>query len=330
MTGCGNISSSSSNPRDSKKTAPKRNRQSVRYVDNCVRGLLLVITGLLVSSISIAQLRKQFVVEDDSNFDEVDFTLTATSGSYFISPTHNSNPINIYGKVFTETSNPNFQHHTRDRINYVNLNLQEDGEEDLSKALSFKMFGPQQRTDNEWNVYLSQNKPLCLNLHYGIGDAVVDLSGIPVSKLKISSGSADVKVGYHPGLGNKVKMDTFYVKVDLGSISINRMDLAKASTVIADVGFGDLTLDFSDRSLVKSEVVATVGAGNLEILVPKKNSPIKIVVHNSPLCHVKISKSFDEVEENVFVNSSYFADAENVLIFNLDVALGNIAFKEVR
>ena len=96
------------------------------------------------------------------------------------------------------------------------------------------------------------------------------------------------------------------------------------------VGFGDLTLDYSDQVLIKSNVTATVGAGNLEILVPKRNSPIKIVVHNSPLCHVKISKSFDEVEDNVFVNSSYTPDAENLLTFNLDVALGNIVFKEVR
>lgn len=278
----------------------------------------------------MAQLRKQFVVEDDDNFDEVIFTLTATSGTYFISPTHNPNPVNIYGKIFTETSNPDFQYHTKGRVNYINLNLQENSEEDLSKALSIKMFGQPEKGDNEWNVYLSQKKPLCLNLHYGIGDAVVDLSGIPVSKLKISSGSAAVKVGYHPGLENKVQMDTFYVKVDLGSININRMDLAKARAVIADVGFGDLTLDFSDQVLVKSEVTATVGAGSLEILVPKKDSPIKIVIHNSPLCHVKISKSFDEVEDNVFVNSSYSADAENLLTFNLDVALGNIVFKEVR
>jgi len=295
-----------------------------------VRGLLIVIIGFIMSSMCMAQLRKQFVVEDDNGFDQVDFTLTATSGSYFISPTHNSNPVNIYGKVFTETSNPNFEHYTRGRINYVNLNLQENSEEDLSKALSIKMFGQEEHADNEWNVYLSQKKPLCLNLHYGIGDAVVDLSGIPVSKLKISSGSADVKVEYHPGLENKVQMDTFYVKVDMGSINIHRMDLAKAKEVIADVGFGDLTLDFSDQVLIKSNVTATVGAGNLEILVPKRNSPIKIVVHNSPLCHVKISKSFDEVEDNVFVNSSYTPDAENLLTFNLDVALGNIIFKEVR
>lgn len=270
------------------------------------------------------------MVEDDNGFDQVDFTLTATSGSYFISPTHNSNPVNIYGKVFTAASNPNFQHHTRDRINYVNLNLQENSQEDLSEALSFKMFSEEEKTENEWNVYLSQKKPLCLNLYYGIGDAVVDLSGIPVSKLKISSGSANVKVAYHPGLGNKVQMDTFYVKVDMGSIDINRMDLAKAGAVIADVGFGELTLDFSGEVLIKSDVTATVGAGNLEILVPKKNSPIKIIVHNSPLCHVRISKSFQEVEDNIFVNSSYAPDADNLLTFNLDVALGNIVFKEVR
>ena len=81
-------------------------------------------------------MRKQFVVEDDDNFDEVNFTLEATSGTYFISPTHNPNPINIYGKISTESYNPEFRNHLQNRVNYVNLNLQENGKADLDHTLN--------------------------------------------------------------------------------------------------------------------------------------------------------------------------------------------------
>jgi hypothetical protein len=46
------------------------------------------------------------------------------------------------------------------------------------------------------------------------------------------------------------------------------------------------------------------------------------------LCGVKLSKSFHETESDVFVNDFYEEGAEDQLIFNIDVSLGNILFKE--
>ena len=38
-------------------------------------------------------------------------------------------------------------------------------------------------------------------------------------------------------------------------------------------------------------------------------------------------EGFEEVEKNVFVNMNYSAGAENLLTFNVDVALGMVRFK---
>ena len=77
----------------------------------------------------------------------------------------------------------------------------------------------------------------------------------------------------------------------------------------------------------KCSVDASVGAGNLEILLPKDGTPVIIHLKDSPLCAVKIAKGFEEVEKNVFVNMSYDANAENLLSFDVDVALGMVRFK---
>jgi len=50
-------------------------------------------------------------------------------------------------------------------------------------------------------------------------------------------------------------------------------------------------------------------------------------VKDSPLCAVKIAKDFEEVEKNVFVNSFYNTNADIILTFNVDVALGLVKFK---
>jgi hypothetical protein len=39
-------------------------------------------------------------------------------------------------------------------------------------------------------------------------------------------------------------------------------------------------------------------------------------------------RSLKKVGENTFANASYTNDAQNALIFDLDVSMGNIIFKE--
>ena len=97
--------------------------------------------------------------------------------------------------------------------------------------------------------------------------------------------------------------------------------------VITKIGFGNVMLDF-ERGIAEScRVDASVGAGNLEIILPEEQTPIIIYVRDSPLCSVRMTKDFEEVEKNVFVNRSYKVDAENLLTFDIDVALGQVYFK---
>ena len=125
-------------------------------------------------------------------------------------------------------------------------------------------------------------------------------------------------------------MDTFNVKVDLGSLQLRKANLSNAKVIIADVGFGNAYLDMSDPVTNGSYIEASVGAGNLEVLVPKDKggTGVKVIIHDSMLCQVKLSNSFFQVEPNVYVNSSYEDGAAKQLVFDIDVSLGNVLVKE--
>ena len=186
------------------------------------------------------------------------------------------------------------------------------------------------RNDKEndfWKVNLSDDKVYKLNLIYGFGNADVNLTNTSVSKLKIKSGSADIIVGYDDGTINPIKMDTFFVKADFGSIVAKRMELTRAKKVITKIGFGNVLLDFDAGAPEKCEINASVGAGNLEVLLPQDETPVIIRIKDSPLCAIKLVDGFEEVEKNVFVNMDYSANAENLLSFDVDVALGMVHFK---
>ena len=124
-----------------------------------------------------------------------------------------------------------------------------------------------------------------------------------------------------------VDMDSFQVKVDLGSVNFRKMYLSRAKHVYADIGFGNLVLDYSSPPKVKSEINASVGAGDLIVLIPRGNIPIIVKVKSSMLCRTRMDESFKEIQEDVFVNEAYHAEARNLLTFKVDVSMGNIIFK---
>ncbi|HEX6891685.1 MAG TPA: hypothetical protein VF141_13340, partial [Chryseolinea sp.] len=199
-----------------------------------------------------------------------------------------------------------------------------------SQTISTRFFGASEKesSDKLWKMYLTDGKPYFLEFNYGVGNANIDLSGLAVKNLKISTGSADVNVGYYSALENQIDMDSFFVKVDLGSVNVKNLNLSRARFVMADVGFGNMTLDFSNKPLVSNKIKGSVGAGNLTIILPKNDTPVLVKIQDSWLCSVKVPSSLKKVAENTFANAAYSKNAKNALVFDLDVSMGNIVFQE--
>lgn len=284
-----------------------------------------------ISYLSHSQVKKQFSIEKNDSFEKVDMRFMTKSGICYVKPSQHPVPLSIYSNQDFDDYEHTFVKEISERICYVDLSLKDKESDNLSRSISYHMFSSKDKdSDKMWKVYLSESTLYRLDLHYGIGGAFIDLSGLAIENLKVHSGNADVNIDYLSKMGNQVEMDTFFVKVDLGSVNIKNMSLSNAKNVIADIGFGNLFLDYSDTPNKKSKINASVGAGNLIVVIPQDNVPVKVKINNSMLCRVRLTHSFKEIQSNVYVNSSYTEDADNLLSFNVDVSLGSIVFKEVK
>lgn len=288
-----------------------------------------VVCGLIVS-ISYGQLKKFYSLKEMTGFDTVAFKLEATAGNCLIGPSSEPGSLNIFGNTDLETINPSFKARIENNTCKVSLSLEEFKSSSIQDGLMFAMLRSGHYEHNFWKIQFNPEKTYKLDLNYGFGNADIDLSSLPVKRLTIKSGSADVVVDYQTGERNPIQMDTFLVKVDMGTLVANRLDMAQANCVIANVGFGKALLDLSDAGANKCTINATVGAGNLEIFIPEKKIPMIIYLKDSPLCGFSIVPGFEEVESGVYVNMGYSAKAPNLLTFNVDVALGNVAFSYAR
>lgn len=293
-----------------------------------VKSLIAVVLACCLVSMSYAQEKKHFHLSQDGDEKKINLTVNASSVLCKINSTYNFNPVNIYGYPKHTTFNPVKYDQVQGRVRHIEVDFSEDPNKGVSSSLSSKVFySTRSSSETPWHMYLSRDAVFDLNLKYGMGSAVVDLSDMAVEKLKISTGSADVKVGYHNGLPNKTQMDTLYATVDLGTLHIDKLNLSNARKVIADVGFGNLLLHFTEECKYSSNISASVGAGTLEILLDDPATPVIVRINDSFLCGIKMPDAFKEIEPNTFVNKSYRADVENLLSFDVNVAMGNVIFK---
>lgn len=290
----------------------------------------LTCFGIAMAGLAFGQIKRQFSVEDSQSCENIKLSLKANSGNCYIKPSQNAEILNVFSNQTEAAYAHNFRKEVKGKTCEVVLNLEEEQSESLGQSISANFFGTAEKGtgDKLWKMYLTDMKPYSLELNYGVGNANVDLSGLAIQKLKISSGSANVNVGYNSALENQIDMDTFIVRVDLGSVNVKNMNLSRTSFVLADVGFGNMTLDFSNKPLVKNNIKGSVGAGNLIIILPNKDIPVLVKIHDSWLCSVKLPSTLTKFGDDTFANAAYNKDAKNALTFDLDVSMGNIIFKE--
>ncbi len=294
-----------------------------------VRAFSLAVLSCGVASGVLGQIKKQFTVENQEHCDRVELCLKAKTGNCFIRPSENTDLLDIYSNQDLQEYDHQFSNELHGGTCVVKLALEQEGQKGVSQKISYHVFGSEEKTpDKFWKVYLTDDKPYSLDLTYGLGNANIDLSGLAIEKLKINTGSSDVVVSYNSGVENRVVMDTFYVKVDMGSLNVKQINLSRSKVVVAEVGFGNILLDFSDKPSISNTIKGSVGAGNLIVNLPDEDVPVLVRVNDSWLCSVSLPKSLRKIGQNTFANTSYSANSKNSLTFDLEVAMGKIVFKD--
>jgi len=290
--------------------------------------ILALSTGALAFGAN-AQVKKQFSVERIQECDKVALKLNAKTGNCFIRPSQNEDILNVYSNQDVEEYGHRFSNEVVGTTCLVKLSLEQDNVPGVGRNISYRVFGANERpAEKFWKVYLAESTPYILDLDYGLGNANIDLSGLSVEKLKINTGSADVYIGYNSKVENKVTMDTFSVKVDMGSLNARQLNLARSKVVQAEVGFGNMFLDFGNKPSVSNHIIGSVGAGNLIIQLPSEEVPVLVTINDSWLCSVNLSRSLKKIGPNKFANAAYSKDSPKALVFDLDVSMGKIVFRE--
>jgi hypothetical protein len=116
------------------------------------------------------------------------------------------------------------------------------------------------------DLSLGASGPLAIDVQAGAAESVLDLSGLPITSLSVSSGASDTRVRFDQP--NPVRMKSLTLSTGAASIVADRLGNANAEEIVVRSAVGEIELDFSRSWQQDTELPAEGAHGALTIRVP--------------------------------------------------------------
>lgn len=120
---------------------------------------------------------------------------------------------------------------------------------------------------NDWELMLSDARPLRLVINAGAYEGRFELGGLPLVDLRVADGAADSRMRFSEP--NPVEMETLRYDTGASSVELEALANANFSTLIFKGGAGDYRLDFSGQMQRDATVNIDSGISSVEVIVPE-------------------------------------------------------------
>ncbi len=280
------------------------------------------------NSAVLAQISKEFKVEEKEGFDLVHFDFNIYKGISTLKRKHVDYPIHIHTELDKVNILPSFYSDIKNEVLSTQLIHRNVESETLGKSLSYKLFSStDENFDHTWDIGLSSNYLYDLNLYFGVGKAYLDFSYLTISNCLIKTASADVKVFYTKKKPNPVKMDTLRITTNMGNIDAESVNFSNAKDMIFETNYGTLNLSFTEPMAEACMVQAYVGAGQVNIVLPNENQPYKIKINSTALCRTHLPSHLKDIGNKTYVSKNYQEKAKNIINLVVDCSVGSVHIK---
>lgn len=133
---------------------------------------------------------------------------------------------------------------------------------------------PDRNVINEWNLHLG-NTPIDLQIKAGAYQGTLDLSGVPITNLRVSDGASRATVKFDSL--NPARMEQLTYKTGASQVDLEGLGNANATKILFEGGAGSYTLDFSGNLQQDISVRLSAGISNVRINVPE-NARVRVEI----------------------------------------------------
>ncbi|TVP44689.1 MAG: hypothetical protein EA350_10995 [Gemmatimonadales bacterium] len=199
------------------------------------------------------------------------------------------------------------------------LRLGLEGQDRSSRRTSFRRSGEM----GELELRLGRTIPTELELTFGAVRAELDLGGIPLRSLSLTTGASEGTLRVSER--NPEAMSSASFQVGAASFSARELGRLRAREIQVEAGVGEVRLDFEGLEAAETRLKATLGLGSLEIHVPAG-----VGIHLTRSSFLSSLSAPDlERRGNTWVSADWDT-APRRLRIDLETALGSVTVTRAR
>ncbi len=173
------------------------------------------------------------------------------------------------------------------------------------------------RSSGEMDLELARGVPMDLDLEFGAVRADVDLGGLSMTNLELTTGASESRVDISEP--NPIPMESASFEVGAADFAARHLGNLNAERIEMDAGVGNIVLDFTGEWQRDADVNVDMGLGALELRFPR-GLGVRLIKDT-------FLTSFDS-EGLVKRGDSYYSldweDAEYRVTVTVDAAFGSI------
>ncbi|HEX04531.1 MAG TPA: hypothetical protein ENH10_05160 [Bacteroidetes bacterium] len=170
----------------------------------------------------------------------------------------------------------------------------------------------------EYLVTVSPTPEYSIRCEVGLGNNFLDLTDLKIKRLVVESGLAETNIVLDKP--NELEADRVDIETGLGELDTDHLGYLRFKRLTVDAGMGEVTLDLRGYE-GEGTVDISVGMGSCNIFVPHG---LGVRVHHDGGFMSSIDlDDMVKVRKGVW-ESEDFDDAENTLVFDLSVGMGDV------
>lgn len=169
---------------------------------------------------------------------------------------------------------------------------------------------------------LTREVPLDLDLEFGAGEADLELGGISLRRLQVSTGASATSIRF--GAPNPVRAERVEIQAGAAALTVTGLGNTRARTIDFKGGVGSTTLDFTGAWDGDSRASVQMGLGEIRLRLPRG---IGVRLNKSSFL-----TSFDSqglIKQGSSFYSRDWETAQHRITIDLDAAIGSVAVEWV-
>ncbi|CUS88607.1 LiaF domain-containing protein [Candidatus Kryptobacter tengchongensis] len=241
------------------------------------------------------------------NEKELKIKISGGTGVFYILPGSDDKiaVIDGYSEKTTTKNLVNIDYFVEEGIGYLEFEITKVSSREIS-------------SDESWYIKLCNDIPTTLDITLGASKANIELGGLSLKNLKISTGVSSTKLKFTSP--NKITMRKLEIEAGVAKFDGEKLGNAKFRSFNFSGGMGSFDIDLSGELLNDGELNFELGFGNLDIYLPKEVGAI-ITSPSSFLSSRKFDNFYKRGDK--FISFNYENAQKKINIF-IESGLGNV------